>query len=143
MRSRKIAAAAIGAATILGAVTVSADGGGSVYGYGQHWDELQARHEQVRITGACYSSCTMALNNYPDVCVTPTAVFGFHPAYWRVLWIGPYVLDGPATDFMRARIPDDVERLIPASHWTKPGGVFVPPLYILQGFQLPEKYRCR
>lgn len=59
------------------AMIVTSDRGGLL---GQRSDAIQllrASGQRVELRGLCLSACTMYLS-LPNVCVAPTAVFGFH-----------------------------------------------------------------
>lgn len=55
------------------------DYGGDVDAYARAFALLASGGEEIRVTGQCYSACTLVLNN-PKACAMPNAVFGFHAA---------------------------------------------------------------
>ena len=136
-----VAAAIAGAGTL--AVYVDADGGGSVYGYVRHYDELRAKGAKVIIRGACYSSCTMALG-YHNACLGPDAVLGFHPAYVPYLFgLLSYRIDPAATQEMRRHYPADALAVIDrhqglADH----GGWMRPAIRTIPASEFPARYHC-
>jgi hypothetical protein len=122
---------------------ITGDGGGSVYDNGRRWEAL--RNDYIVVDGPCYSSCTMVLGNYPNVCVTKRADLGFHRGYTRVLWIGPFITDKAATDYMMAHFPPDIQAMINARGGLLKyqGGIFIPRLIKVKPSELPAKYRCK
>lgn len=56
-------------------LTIRSDGGGDIHDYAELVATMGSK--QVRIEGVCKSSCTMFLG-MENVCVSPTAFFGFH-----------------------------------------------------------------
>ena len=56
-------------------LTIRSDGGGNIHDYADLVETMGSK--QVRIEGVCKSSCTMFLG-MENVCVSPTAFFGFH-----------------------------------------------------------------
>ncbi|WP_245861024.1 hypothetical protein [Rhodobacter maris] len=56
---------------------VSADGGGYLARRSDRIAQMRATGQRVEIRGTCISACTMYLS-LPNVCVTPSAVLGFH-----------------------------------------------------------------
>ena len=66
---------------IPGVIVINNDDGGSVDDHVKFYDRIAVAGIHVRIEGICISACTLALAlpRY-QVCVTPTASFGFHLA---------------------------------------------------------------
>ena len=63
-------------------VQIVNDHGGPVWEYQQRFAQWRACGVQVRVAGACYSSCTMVLVlGAARVCVAPSTSFGFHAPY--------------------------------------------------------------
>lgn len=79
-------------------INVSDNHGGSVVKYDARWAGLAAQGVKVDVVGPCQSACTVLLGHIPrtDICVTPTASFGFHLANLQsataILW-GAYQSD--------------------------------------------------
>jgi hypothetical protein len=86
-------------------IEISDDKGGFVTLYQQKWEKLAAQKDNVRITGICASACTLLTGYFPrkDICVTPTAVLGFHAGTF------PFV-----TDVLLKIYPDDIKKWIDA-----------------------------
>jgi hypothetical protein len=84
-------------------IEVTNDRGGVVYFYQMRWEKLALQHPNVRVTGMCLSACTILLGYVPrrDICVTPSAVFGFHLATMQ-----------SATDELWKAYPDDIRAWI-------------------------------
>lgn len=63
-------------------IDVSDDHGGLLSAYQAQWATLAAQGVNVRIVGPCVSACTVLLGYIPNknICVTPSASFGFHLA---------------------------------------------------------------
>lgn len=121
--------------------TITRDFGGSVYDYGRRWASL--RGDYVVIDGHCYSSCTMALGNSPNVCVTRRSVLGFHRAYvWTVFG---YVTSEAGTDYMWRHYPADIQLLLKkrGGLLADRGGWWNPALLWVKGSELPARYRCK
>jgi hypothetical protein len=55
------------------------DYGGDIAAYARAFELLASGGEEIRVTGQCYSACTMVLKN-PNACAMPKAIFGFHAA---------------------------------------------------------------
>ncbi|SOB92235.1 hypothetical protein SAMN05877809_101516 [Rhodobacter sp. JA431] len=58
-------------------LVVRSDWGGYLAKRRREIDTLRASGTRVELRGTCISACTMYLS-LPNVCVAPTAVFGFH-----------------------------------------------------------------
>lgn len=62
-------------------VRIQDDHGGEIGRYLAQAGLFRACHARPRIGGACFSACTIYLG-VPGACAEPTAVFGFHAAYY-------------------------------------------------------------
>jgi hypothetical protein len=120
---------------------INNDGGGNVYDYATQWRML--RDDYIIVKGSCYSSCTMVLGNYPNVCVMPDAELGFHRSYYWTIF--GYITSYKGTEFMWSYYPEDIKELV-----TKNGGLladrggwWTPGILRLKGSDLPEKYHCK
>lgn len=147
--------AAIGAAAIAAASAgsgyiyrISESRGGNVQQFVSHFDQLRDRGARIVIDGPCNSSCTMALG-YPNTCLTPRAVLGFHPAYVP-LYI-TYLMDWPDTRTMIAHYPSDAYAIIrkhgrmdrdPGAAWSSATGYY-PKLFYVKGSEFPARYQCK
>jgi hypothetical protein len=142
----KVASAAVGIAALAAVATTSViynDGGGSVYEYVKKYDDLYANNVRVRVEGACYSSCTMALG-YPNVCLDPNAVLGFHPAYISYFFgLFHYSIHPQATEEMRRHYPPDALAIINKHDGLKDnGGWLRPEIRLIKASEFPAHYRC-
>ena len=64
-------------------VTVAQDLGGQIKDYSARVSAYLKRRVRVRVTSDCVSACTLVLALPPArLCVTPTATFQFHRAYF-------------------------------------------------------------
>lgn len=120
---------------------ISKNTGGDIYVFGQVWAAL--RKDYVVVNGHCYSSCTMVLGNYPNVCVTKGATLGFHRAY---IWtLGGYVTSYEGTDYMWRHYPADIQKLLNkhGGLLANRGGWFIPKMLMLRGSALPARYICK
>jgi hypothetical protein len=63
------------------ALVIRSDRGGLMEARSNQIRQLRATGQRVELRGICYSSCTMYLG-LPNVCVAPTAKFGFHGPSW-------------------------------------------------------------
>lgn len=143
----KAIAAATGVAAIAAvsgaSLYIDSDGGGSVYGYVQKYDDLKAKGTKVVIRGACYSSCTMALG-YSNACLMPDAVLGFHPAYTPYLFgLFGYSISPEATAEMRRHYPPDALAIINKHGGLNDNGGWVrPAIRTIKATEFPSHYRC-
>jgi len=75
-------------------IEVVYDNGGRLTDYTARWAMHRREGAYVRVTGPCYSECTMLIGQIPrdHICVTPKASFGFHlaaaPGTTTALWKG-------------------------------------------------------
>lgn len=129
-------------------VYINADGGGYVYDYVHKYDQMYIQGVRIAVTGACYSSCTVVLA-YPNACLGPNAILGFHPAYVPYLW-GQYYggwfsysLNPEATNEMRRHYPPDALAVINRYHGLDDkGGWFRPEITLIKAGEFPARYRC-
>ncbi|MGO4854530.1 hypothetical protein [Phaeovulum sp. W22_SRMD_FR3] len=84
--------------------------GGSVTGVAEAVASAGISGRRVEITGGCWSSCTMYLG-LQDVCVDPTAKFGFHGPSSPLYGIGlpPREFEA-ASQFMATHYPGPLRR---------------------------------
>ena len=84
-------------------IEVGNDHGGLVFVYQARWEKLATQGIDVRISGSCMSACTILLGYIPrrDICVTPSASFGFHLATMQF-----------ATDQLWKAYPEDIRAWI-------------------------------
>lgn len=144
---RTSTAAAVGFVAALAAAGtthyIHADGGGYVYEYIKEYNRLHAAGTHVVVDGPCYSSCTMILA-YPNACLKPQAVLGFHPAYVPYAWgLLHYSIDPVATKEMRRYYPPDALAIIDARHGMEDnGGWLRPAIVTIKAADLPKRYLC-
>jgi hypothetical protein len=143
---QKLASGTLAAALAAGiAVTyITSDGGGFVVAYADKYNRMYAAGEKIVISGQCYSSCTMALA-YPNACLMPHALLGFHPGYTPYMFgLFSYTLNQAATDEMKRHYPPDVLAVI-----DKHGGLidhggnwYHPPITVIRATEFPQRYIC-
>ncbi len=128
-----VGALAAGAATVY----INGDGGGSVAAYAAKYDGLYRQNIPVKISGACYSSCTMGLG-YSNVCFTRDAVLGFHPGYYPPYLFG--LLGSPAaTQMMLQHYPKDALALISQrGGLNNNGGFWYPSITLIRATEFPS-----
>lgn len=139
-----LTAVGIAAALTTGAVVyINGDGGGSVYDYARKYDAMQAQGLRIQISGACYSSCTMALG-YPNACFTRNAVLGFHPAYIQYgFGLFSYRIHPQATEEMRRHYPPDALAIINNQNGLRDkGGWLRPAITLIKVTEFPSHYLC-
>jgi len=139
-----VAALAIaGGAAVVKTTYIDADGGGDVNAYVRRYDKFYADNVHVVVRGACYSSCTMALG-YPNTCLEPNAVLGFHPAYVPyLLGLAHYTINDAGTQVMRSRYPSDALAVIDKHHGLEnKGGWLRPEITLIPGSEFPRRYQC-
>lgn len=90
-----------------GTVTISNDTGGEIAAYHYRINQIHARGDKVKVTGKCYSACTLHLRRLGMICAGPRAEFWFHKAYFA---------DGSAsqaaTEFMYRNYPSEIKSWI-------------------------------
>ncbi len=145
---KKVLGAAAGVVALVGTygagkLYIDADGGGSVAGYVQRYNDLYNDNVRVVVRGACYSSCTMALG-FPNSCLMPDAVLGFHPAYVPILFgMFSYKIHPAATQTMRDHYPPDALAIINQHHGLRDnGGWMYPRLVFIPAKDFPARYQC-
>lgn len=142
-----VAVAAIAAAGAVGTGIktnyIDADGGGDIVAYTRKYDKLYADNTKVVVRGACYSSCTMVLG-YPNTCLEPNAVLGFHPGYVPyLLGLAHYSISAEGTATMRRYYPSDALEVIDRHHGLdNKGGWFRPEITLIPGSEFPHRYQC-
>ena len=136
-------AALAGGAAVVKTTYIDADGGGDIVAYTQRYDKLYRDNVRVVIRGNCYSSCTMALG-YPNTCLEPNAVLGFHPGYVPyLLGLAHYTISDAGTQVMRDRYPSDALEVIDRHHGLdNKGGWFRPVITLIPGSEFPHRYQC-
>jgi hypothetical protein len=128
-----------------GVVTyIKRDGGGDVFTYSDKYDQMYAKGEKVVISGNCYSACTMLLG-YPNACLDPTAVLGFHPSYTPyVFGLLSYKVSAIGTDHMKRYYPPDALEVINKHHGLEDhGGWFFPSVVLIPASEFPARYHCK
>ncbi len=144
---KAIAAAGVAAAitTVGSIVYINADGGGDVVKYTQEYDRIYAAKQRIVVNGGCYSSCTMVLG-YPNSCLGPNAVLGFHPAYTQNLWafgLFSYTISKEGTVVMRRYYPSDALAVIDKHHGLDDnGGWWRPAIRTIPAKEFPSRYHC-
>ena len=107
-------------------VSIADDHGGAVWEYVSRASQWRASGVRVRLSGACYSACTVYLSLGPQrLCVAPNAVFGFHQAYY------PGRFGAPQDDVIRGATAA-MYQSYPASvrGWLGPKGLTVGMRYM-------------
>ena len=105
-------------------VDINNDRGGFVFMYQARWEKLALQGVNVRVSGPCLSACTILLGYIPrrDICVTPSASFGFHLATMQF-----------ATDQLWKAYPEDIRDWI-----NQQGGL---EFLTIRWMQAPEIYK--
>lgn len=146
-------AAAVGAvvavfaagAGVIKTVFIDGDGGGNILAYTQKYDQLYRDSTRVVVRGNCYSSCTVVLG-YPNTCLEPQAVLGFHPGYVPYLWLGGlahYYISVDGTALMRRYYPADALEVIDRyKGLDNKGGWLRPAITLIKATEFPRRYQC-
>lgn len=95
-------------------VVITSDYGGVLTEYIDKYNQWRQGGEQVEVSDICLSACTLmvGLLNRDQVCVEPTAIFGFHSA---TSGLGEFSLIG--THLLWALYPDAVKSLLISKGW--------------------------
>lgn len=113
---------------------ISSDFGGSVIEYIQKYNILRQQDVRVRVDDVCISACTLitGLLRPENVCVSPTAVFGFHSA-----WSGMGSYSSEGTRLIWEIYPQVLRDLLKERGWDGPSPH--PDLLYVRGTELYEE----
>lgn len=100
-------------------ITISGDGGGSLYEYIDKYNLMRKSGVNVRIDDICISACTLVLALIPQnrICVSEHALFGFHHAYTVDRQTGAKVVSVSATKMMFALYPPSLQEKLKEYGW--------------------------
>lgn len=111
------------------------DSGGQIGAYLEKFQKIRETGQQVVIDGNCLSACTLVLGVIPAerICVTRTAVLGFHAAWNPDYWGGKIQSEAGSALVMRHYPPKIVA-------WIKKQGGLNDKMSYLYGRELTRLY---
>jgi hypothetical protein len=116
-------------------VRIANDRGGLIQRYLDRYARLNATSQTIVIDGLCASACTMVLAMIPHerMCVTDTAILGFHAA-WDLGPRGRRITNPEATRTMYSMYP------APIRNWISERGGLSAHIIYLRGMRLNAMY---
>jgi hypothetical protein len=98
--------------------TITFDGGGEIGEFVTRYTQLRTTGASVRIDGMCLSACAIVTSMPADrVCITPSAVLGFHSAFEINRRTGETRFDSQSTGVIWHMFSKAARALVEAKGW--------------------------